>query len=310
MHPIVLRTRARIRDAAKPIGEAAVGALTIGLLRTTRFFDPIKTANLFGRILRLIGPLTREQRIGRANLTAAFPEKSPAEIETILAGVWDNLGRLGAEFAHLDHIWEHDPAHPEDSRIEIQPRTHELFAQLRLDGKPALIFAGHLGNWELPAVAAVAHGLDAAILFRRPNSASANRIIEQLRAVKMGTLIPAGRDAPLRLAEALQNGQHVAILVDQYFSNGVEVTFFGRKTKANPTLARLLRQIECPIHGVRIIRLPDHRFRAELSEEVKPVRDAAGQIDIAGTMQAITSVVEGWIREYPDQWLWLHRRWR
>ena len=111
-----------------------------------------------------------------------------------------------------------------------------------------------------------------------------------MRAVKMGTLIPAGRDAPLKLAEALQNGQHVAMLVDQYLTNGVEVTFFGRKTKANPMLARLLRQVECPIHGVRIIRLPDHRFRAELSEEVKPVRDAAGQIDIQGTMQAVTSV--------------------
>ena len=310
MHPLLLRTRARIRDATKPIGEAAVGALTIGLLRATRYFDPIKTADLFGRIARLIGPMTREQRIGRANLTAAFPERSPEEIENILAGVWDNLGRLGAEFAHLDHIWEHDPAHPEDSRIEIQPRTHELFAQLRLDGKPALIFTGHLGNWEMPAVAAAEHGLDAAILFRRPNSASANRIIEELRGGKMGTLIPAGRDAPLKLADALQKGQHVAILVDQYFTNGVDVTFFGRKTKANPTLARLLRQIECPIHGVRIIRLPGHRFRAELSEEVPPVRDAAGQIDVQGTMQAITSVIEGWIREYPDQWLWLHRRWR
>ena len=310
MHPLLLRTKARLRDATKPLGEAAVGALTIALLRTTRYFDPIKTANLFGRILRTIGPLTREQKIGRANLTAAFPEKSPEEIETILAGVWDNLGRLGAEFAHLDHVWEHDPAHPEDSRIEIQPRTHELFAQLRLDGKPALIFFCHLGNWELPAVAAVAHGLDAAILFRRPNSPSANRIIEELRAVKMGTLIPAGRDAPFKLAEALQNGQHVAIQVDQWFTNGVDVTFFGRKTKANPTLARLLRQIECPIHGVRIIRLPGHRFRAELSEKIQPVRDASGQIDVQGTMQAITSVVEGWIREYPDQWLWLHRRWR
>jgi KDO2-lipid IV(A) lauroyltransferase len=310
MQSLLLRTRARMRDAVKPLGEAAVGALTITLLRTTRYFDPIKTANLFGRITRLIGPLTRENRIARANLTAAFPEKSPAEIDSILAGVWDNLGRLGAEFAHLDHVWEHDPAHPEDSRIEIETRTHELFAQLRLDGKPALIFASHLGNWELPAVAAVAHGLDAAILFRRPNSASANRIIEELRAVKMGTLIPAGRDAPFKLAEALQKGQHVAILVDQYFTNGVDVTFFGRKTKANPTLARLLRQIECPIHGVRIIRLPGHRFRAELSEEVPPVRDASGQIDVQGTMQAITSVVEGWVREYPDQWLWLHRRWR
>jgi Kdo2-lipid IVA lauroyltransferase/acyltransferase len=310
MHPLLLRAKAQIRNATKPIGEAAVGALTIALLRTTRYFDPIKTANLFGRFTRLIGPLTREQRIGRANLTAAFPEKSPEEIETILAGVWDNLGRLGAEFAHLDHVWEHDPAFPENSRIEIPPRTHELFAQLRLDRKPALIFAGHLGNWELPAVAAAAHGLDSAILFRRPNSAAANRIIEKLRAVKMGTLIPAGRDAPFKMAEALRNGQHVAILVDQYFTNGVEVTFFGRKTTANPTLARLLRQIECPIHGVRIIRLPNHRFRAELSDEVGPVRDASGQIDVQGTMQAITAVVEGWIREYPDQWLWLHRRWR
>jgi Kdo2-lipid IVA lauroyltransferase/acyltransferase len=310
MRRLLLRTKARIRDAAKPLGDAAVGASTIGLLRSIRYFDPIKTANLFGRITRFIGPMTREQKIGRANLTAAFPEKSPEEIETILAGVWDNLGRLGAEFAHIDHIWEHDRARPEDSRIEIEERTHELFAQLRLDGKPALIFASHLGNWELPALAAVAHGLDAATLYRRPNISSANRIIEEMRSVKMGTLIPAGRDAPLRLADALQKGQHVAMLVDQYFTNGVDVMFFGHKTKANPTLARLLRQIECPIHGVRIIRLPGHRFRAELSEEVPPVRDAEGQIDVQGTMQAITSVIEGWIREYPDQWLWLHRRWR
>ena len=309
MQRLPLRARARFRHVTKPLGQAAVGALTIGILRTARYFDPIKTANLFGRIARSIGPMMREQEIGRANLTAAFPEKSPAEIEAILAGVWDNLGRVGAE-AHLDHIWEHDPARPGDSRIEIEKRSYELFTQLRLDGKPALIFAGHLANWELPALAAVAHGLDTAILYRRPNIASADRIIQNMRTVKMGTLIPAGRDAPLKLAEALKNCQHVGMLVDQYLTNGVEVTFFGRKTRANPTLARLLRQIECPIHGVRIIRLPGRRFRAELSEEVKPVRDAAGQIDIQGTMQAVTSVIEGWICECPDQWLWLHRRWR
>src|ERR1700760_4780456 len=151
MHPRLLRARARLRDAAKPIGEALVGATTISLLRTARYFDPIKTADFLGRVTRFIGPLTREQRIGRANLVAAFPEKSPQEIETILSGVWDNLGRLGAEFAHLDHVWEHDPAFPEKSRIEIPLRTHELFAKLRLDNKPALIFAAHIGNWELPA---------------------------------------------------------------------------------------------------------------------------------------------------------------
>ncbi|SHN61059.1 lipid A biosynthesis lauroyl acyltransferase [Bradyrhizobium erythrophlei] len=310
MHLLLLRAKARIRDASKTVVDGMVGAATIILLRTARYFDPIKTADFLGRATRLIGPLTREQKIGRANLVAAFPEKSPEEIEKILDGVWDNLGRLVAEFAHLDHVWDHDPAFPEKSRIEISPRTHELFAKLRLQERPVLVFAAHIGNWELPAVAAAAHGLDAAILFRRPNSASANRIIEELRAVKMGTLIPAGRDAPLKMAEALRKGQHVAMLVDQYFTNGIDVTFFGRKTKANPTLARLLRQIECPIYGVRVVRLPNRRFRAEISEEVVPVRNASGQVDVQQTMQAITSVVEGWIREYPDQWLWLHRRWR
>jgi KDO2-lipid IV(A) lauroyltransferase len=301
----------RIRDAAKPLGEAAVGALTVSVLRTTRYFDADKTAGLFSRIARRIGPRLREQRIGRANLTAAFPEKSPEEIEAILDGVWDNLGRVGAEFAHIDQIWDFNNDNPDpNGRIGIPPRTHYLFHHLRLDGKPALIFASHLANWELPALAAVAHGLDAAILYRRPNSASADRAIQKMRQVNMGTLIPAGRDAPFRLAEALQKGQHVAMLVDQYLTNGVEVTFFGRKTRANPMLARLLRQVECPVHGVRMIRLPGNRFRAELTEEVPPVRDASGRIDIQGTTQAITNVIEGWVREYPEQWLWLHRRWR
>ena len=301
----------RLQRRLKRAGNAAAGALAVGVLKFLRLFPYDKTADGAAWVARKLGPLVREHRIGREQLKAAFPEKSAAEIEKILAGVWDNLGRIGAEFAHLDHIWDYDLDHPDKpSRIEFDARTKQLFDALRDDGKPAIIFASHTGNWEIPALGAVAHGLDCAILFRRPNSEAADRAIEQTRAVKMGTLVAAGRDAPFKLGQALQNGQHVAMLVDQWFTNGVDVTFFGRKTKANPTLARLLRQVECPIHGVRIIRLPNHRFRAELTEEVKPARDAAGNIDIQGTMQAVTSVIEGWVREYPDQWLWLHRRWR
>ncbi|MBR0832109.1 lipid A biosynthesis lauroyl acyltransferase [Bradyrhizobium manausense] len=307
---IPISTKIRARNAAKSIGGGLIGAATVGMLRTTRYFDPVKTSDFFARVTKTIGPRLREHRIGRANLTAAFPEKSPDEIEQILMGVWDNLGRIGAEFAHIDHVWDYDRAHPERSRIELPKRTIELYDRIRDDGKPALIFASHLANWELPALAAPAHGLDAAILYRRPNIASADRIIQEMRQVNMGTLIPAGRDAPLRLAQALQDGKHVAMLIDQYLTGGVEVTFFGRKTRANPMLARLLRQVECPIHGVRIIRLPGFRFRAELTEEIPPVRDAEGKIDIQGTTQAVTNVIEGWVREYPEQWLWLHRRWR
>jgi len=101
------------------------------------------------------------------------------------------------------------------------------------------------------------------------------------------------------------------MLVDQHYVKGVDVTFFGRSCKANPLLAQLARHVECPIHGVRIVRQPDRRrFQIELTEPIAPARDAEGRIDIAGTMQAITAVVEGWVREHPEQWLWVHRRWR
>src|SRR5262245_44257825 len=181
MHSPLTRTTARLRDATKPLAVGAVGALTVGMLRITRYFDPDKTADLFARITGLIGPRLREQRTGRANLAAAFPEKTPEEIDTILAGVWDNLGRVGAEFAHLDHIWDHDEERPLDGRCLLSPRTRELFHQLRLDGRPALIFASHLANWELPALAAVAHGLDTAVLYRRPNIDTDDRIIQVQR---------------------------------------------------------------------------------------------------------------------------------
>ena len=310
MRRLLLRARAVLRDAVKPVTGAILGTIAVGLLRVTRYFDPDRTANFFASITRTVGPFLPEHRIGRANLTAAFPEKSPAEIDAILAGVWDNLGRVAAEFAHLDHIWQVDPDNPAESRITFAPGTNERFYALRDDGKGALIFASHLANWELPALAGPANGVESAVLFRRPNIAAVDHAIQNIRSVNMGTMIATTHDAPLRLAQALEKGIHVGMLVDQHFGRGVDITFFGRPAKANPLLARLARQVDVPIYGARIVRLPNGRFLAELSEEVKPVRDAAGKIDVQGTTQAINTVIEGWVREHPEQWLWLHRRWR
>lgn len=310
MKRLFLRAKAGLRDAVKPVTGAVVGSIAVGVLRMTRYFDPQRTADTFASVTRGIGPWLPEHKIGRANLTAAFPEKSPEEIETILTGVWENLGRVAAEFAHIDHIWDLDPENPEKGRIEPAPGSIEKFLKLRDDGKGALVFASHLANWELPALAAPAYGLESAVLFRRPNIAAVDRAIQDIRAVNMGTMVATTHDAPLRLAQALQDGVHVGMLVDQHFGRGVDVTFFGRRAKANPMLARLARQVDVPIHGVRVMRLPNHRFRIEVSDEVVPVRDADGKVDVQGTTQAITSVIEGWIREAPEQWLWLHRRWR
>jgi KDO2-lipid IV(A) lauroyltransferase len=311
MADALTRMKRRLRRGAKGAGDAVTGAMAVSLLKGLRHLDPDHTINFAGRLMRTIGPLLPEHRLGRANLKAAFPEKSAAEIDAILSGAWDNLGRMGGEFAHLDRLWDYDADHPErPSRITLPQATIERFAQLREDGKPALIFAAHLANWELPAVSAAKYGLTSAVLYRRPNITAIDRWLRGTRAASMGELIPTGLDAPGRIADALERGLHIGILVDQYYVRGVDVTFFGRRTTANPLVARLARHFDCPIHGVRVVRLPGNRFQPELTDAVAPARDADGKIDIAGTMQNVTNVVESWVREHPEQWLWMHRRWR
>jgi KDO2-lipid IV(A) lauroyltransferase len=305
------RTARGVRKRLKPLLDGVVGSLTVGTLKTLRLIDRRAMANLSAAVVRTFGPRLKEHRIGRDNLAAAFPEKSAGEIEAILRDVWDNLGRVAAEFAHIDRMQMHDPAQPDDDIVYSQ-ETLERFLRLRDDGRPALIFTAHLANWELPAIVAARYGLNAHVLYRRPNIGAISDAVLAIRAGAMGTLVPTSLDAPGRLVEALAAGGHVAMLVDQYYGlGGVEVTFFGRVTKANPLIARLLRHVDCPIHGVRIVRLPGRsQFRADLTEAIAPVRDASGAIDVTATMQAITNVIEGWVREYPEQWLWLHRRWR
>lgn len=300
----------RLARRLKPAADAAIGSAAILLLRLIRRFDPDRIAGFAGGLLRRIGPWLPEHRIGRANLKAAFPEKPDAEIEAILRGVWDNIGRVGAEYAHLDRLWDLDLANPGQGRIEVSREVIERGLALRDAGRPVLFFAAHLGNWEMPAVGAAAYGADTTILYRAPNIGNVADAVAGIRAVNMGTMVPASMDAPLKLAAALDRDGHVGMLVDQHFGRGVDVTFFGRRCKANPLLARLARHYDCPIHGVRTVRLPGHRFRMDITPAVAPVRDAEGRIDVAGTMQAVTDVVEEWVREHPEQWLWLHRRWR
>jgi Kdo2-lipid IVA lauroyltransferase/acyltransferase len=286
------------------------GFLAVWVLRGLRRMNPDRIAATATTTAPRIGRWLPEHRTGRANLAAAYPEKSPAEIEQILAGVWDNLGRVAAEYAQLDRLWDYDEARPNAGRIELSPGTSERFTRLRDDGKPALIFAAHLANWELPALAAAAYGLDTAVLYRAPNVVPVAQAVRRIRTLNMGTLIPTGIGAPAAAAAALERGLHFAMLVDQFYYHGAEVTFFGRRTKANPMIARLARHYDCPIHGTRVIRLPAGRFCIELTEALAPPRDAEGRVAVQPTTQLITSIVEAWIREHPEQWLWLHRRWR
>jgi Kdo2-lipid IVA lauroyltransferase/acyltransferase len=300
--------RATARNWLKSAANVVAGRVATALLALAHRCDRAWISDRGGAIMRTIGPWLPEHRTGFANLRAAFPEKTDAEIETILRGVWENLGRVGAEIAHLDHICSGDRY--KRNHIDYTPESIERFIKVKDDGKPAVVFAAHLANWELPAVIAASDGLESTVLYRRPNLGAVADAVIALRQGIMGELVASSLGAPVTLARALERGRHVAMLVDQHYVRGIDVTSFGRTCKVNPLIAMLAREAECPIHGTRVWRLPGNRFGAEISPEVPPVRDAEGRIDVAGTMQAITSVVESWVREHPEQWLWLHRRWR
>jgi len=291
--------------------DSIVGAFVVSLLSAIKRLDRRRTANFMGGFMRRIGPLLPEHRVGRENLRAAFPQKPDAEIEQILGGVWDNLGRIAVEFAHLDEFCIADFGPQTPDVITYTLETKIRYDTMAASGHAILGFAAHLANWELPAVVAKTLGTNAAILYRRPNIAAVSDIIVEMREPLMGQLIPNSLAAPVQMARLAHEGAHVGMLVDQHYTKGVEVIFFGRRCMANPLIAQLARQTGCPIHGLRVIRNPDgNSFVAEITEEVVAARDVQGEIDLAGTMQAITSVVERWVRETPEQWLWLHRRWR
>jgi KDO2-lipid IV(A) lauroyltransferase len=308
------RPRSKFGKALKSAGDRVLGWLTITALALLRRTNRRRMANIIGPMMRRIGPWFPEHRIGRENLKAAFPQKSPEEIEKILGGVWENLGRYAAEFAHIDRMTIYNPEGPPqatDLDAVYDETTYERFNRMRQAGKPALVFSAHRANWELPACAPKMFGMPTSILYRRPNIGSVSDAIVALRERCMGNMVAAGLDAPFKLGRALERGDHVAMLVDQHTTQGVDVVFFGRWAKANPLIAQLARLTGAPIHGIRAIRLPDgNHFRGELTEAIEPVRDANGVIDVQATTQVIANVIESWVRENPEQWLWLHRRWR
>jgi Kdo2-lipid IVA lauroyltransferase/acyltransferase len=301
MRPLYYPLSKRLMDWIEAIGLIAI-ILPVWLM-------PIDWASwLGGWCARRIGPYLPVSRVGRANLRHAYPEKSAAEIETILAGVWDNLGRYLLEYPHLERIWDLDEQ-GRGRRIET-PDAAE-FVRLRESGKPAIIFGAHLANWELLAVSPARHGLEVTVLFRPPNNPIVAAILGRIRDAAMGELLSTGVHTAIGATAVLERGGKLGMLVDQNARLGPMVPFFGRPARASAMLAKLARRYDCAVHGARVERLGGARFRVRLTPPLElppPVADSAA--DAAAIMGRVTVMVEAWVREHPEQWLWLHRRWR
>ncbi|MBI1986304.1 MAG: lauroyl acyltransferase, partial [Rhodospirillales bacterium] len=198
--------------------EAAVALLVYSLFRIL----PLDWASaLGGWLARAIGPWLPISERAVRNLSNAFPEKSPAEIRAIVRAMWDNLGRVAAEFPHLSEIDVYDP------KGRVETSGGEYVDLLREDGAAGIFFSGHIANWEIVSLGATQRGVPLDRVYREAN----NRLVEWLyrhgRAGVEGALIPKGSAGARLLLKSLKEGKHLGMLVDQKMNDGIPVKFFG-----------------------------------------------------------------------------------
>ena len=279
-----------------------------GFLALLKLFPAESAIWFISEAARGLGPKYPRSKRAISNLELAFPDNSDERNREILSEMWANLGRLVAEYVYLDQILKIDPENPENSRVEF--KGEEKFLALLEQKKPVIFFTAHTGNWEILPVASSTFGMNITALFRPPNNKYIAEKVLAARTTSMGDLVPSKVGASWALANVLENGGSVGMLIDQHYARGLDVSFFNHTVKANPLLAKLARQFDCPVYPARSVRLPDGRFRIEIEDEVVRKYKPDGTLDVARLTQDINTVVERWVTEYPEQWLWLHRRWR
>lgn len=297
-------------EAGRSRARAPSGRFLLQSLNAFRWIKPGYLEAIGGSFLRTVGPWLPEHRVGRANLAMAFPEKSASEIEQILRGVWDSYGRVCAGILNLDKISPTTFSAEDNDKIVLSEAAHRELAEYRKDRKPRLIFSAHLANWEVQAPVARAVGVDLVVPVRMQHLGPVATLLNRARSGGSETYIPIASDATSKLKSAIDRGACVAVMVDQHDAKGVNVTFFKRTCTVNPLFARLARSLEWPILGLRTIRLPDGRICIDLVGPLEPARDGDGRVDVVATMQICMRMVEQWVREHPEQWMWLHRLWR
>ncbi len=264
---------------------------------------PIDLASaLGGGLARLIGPRLAASERARRNLGTALPDLAAADIERIVRSMWDNLGRVAAEYPHLPRI----RVFPTGGRVETVGLDH--LDRAVAAGRPAVLFSGHLGNWEIAALAAGQYGIDVAQIYRALNNPLVDRMVARFRG-SGSELIPKGGVASRRALAALRRGAHLALLVDQKLNDGIAVPFFGRPAMTAPALALLALHFNCAVLPARVERLRGARFRLSIHPPLPLPRSGNRAADAAALMAAVNRTLEAWIRERPEQWFWVHNRW-
>ena len=283
--------------------EGAAAAAAVWLLRR---LGPARASDLGGAVARRVGPLLPVSAVADRNLQLAMPELNAAARRRIVRGVWDNLGRTAAEFPHVARLQE-TAAGP---GWEVVGSEH--FDALAARGGPALLFTGHIGNWEVLPIASARRGVHLATLYRPADNPAVDALILGLRRASPSVsekLFPKGAHGARQTLAHLRQSGFVALLPDQKMNDGIEARFFGRRAMTASALAALALKIGCPVVPAYALRIGPARLRITCEPPLPMPATGDRTADVAALTQAVNDRLEAWIRASPESWLWLHRRW-
>lgn len=255
---------------------------------------------LGGWLGRTVGPHLAASRKARANVEKALPDLDEAGYRTVIADMWDNLGRVMMEYPHLAVI----------ARDHTHVEALDRIRALGTDGQPAIVIAGHLANWEVAGPTAYIQGaLELDLVYRAPNNPYADALLKKARRIAPELrAMPKSQSGARDIMRALKQGRHIGILIDQKYNEGIAVPFFGRPAMTSPAFVQLAQKFKCPLVMARLERLNGPNFRITIVDI--PCFDSTGDpLPVETVISTAHNYLENWIRDRPGQWLWLHRRW-
>lgn len=276
-----------------------------GLVALVRLIGMDASSALFGRTMRFVGPrIGSVQKKGLRNLRLVYPDMSEADRREILAEVWENIGRIGAEMAHLDKL---KPLETE-SRVDVEGM--EILQELIRKGGPMIFFSGHFANWEVMAPTLFRAGLKAALIYRAYNNPLLDEKIIAWRARVMSRWqVPKGIEGSREVIRVLREGYALCLMLDQKLNTGIPVPFMGHEAMTAPAAARLALKFDAPLVPIQLIRTEGAHFKFICHEPLTCTLSGDATEDTKRISQAVNDKLEEFVRAHPGQWLWLHQRW-
>lgn len=268
---------------------------------------PSVASSIGGKFLSVIGPRLKKNQIAKKNIKKAFPDKGDKEVDTIISCMWENLGRVAAEYPHLKKFDLYNTSSLKGLSVKVFGKQY--IEQLRDDQKPGIFFSAHLGNWEINAMSAVQKGLPLTLVYRKPNNPFSDFLVKKARSHITDSFAAKGKDGARKAIKVLSQGGHLAMLVDQKMNDGISVPFFGINAMTAPAIAELAIKFNCPIVPARVKRIKGTKFEMRLYPPIKIPASSSKKERVHKTMVQVNKIIEVWIREAPEQWLWVHDRW-